>query len=60
MAMKMRLKMKSKPQRYDLNRSRPRHGRKHSKYKMHHSIINVVCIKACVRYFLSNFHFFTK
>ena len=60
MAMKMRLKMKRKPQRYDLNRSRPRHGHKYSKHKMRHSIINAVCIKACARYFSSNFHFFTK
>ena len=41
--MKMRLKMKSRSQRYDI--SRPRHGRKYNKYKMCLSIMMVICIK---------------
>ena len=32
--MKMRLKMKSRSQRYDINRPRPRRGSKYSKCKM--------------------------
>ena len=45
MTMKMRLKMKSRSQRYDINRSRPRHGQKYTKYKMRLSIMMVICIK---------------
>ena len=31
--------------RYDMNRPRPRHGQKYTKYKMFHSIMMVICIK---------------
>ena len=34
MAMKMRLKMKNRSHRYDINRPTPRHGYKYTKYKM--------------------------
>ena len=34
MKMKMRLKMKNRSQRYDINRPLPRHGPKHTKYEM--------------------------
>ena len=45
MAMKMRLKIKSRSQRYDINRPGTRHGQKYTKYKMCLSIMMVVCIK---------------
>ena len=45
MAMKMRLKIKSRSQRYDINRPGTRHGHKYTKYKMCLSIMMVVCIK---------------
>ena len=45
MAMKMRLKMKSRSQRYDTNRPRPRHGPKYTKHKACHVIMMVTCIK---------------
>ena len=34
MTMKMRLKMKNRSHRYDINRPTPRYGNKHTKYKM--------------------------
>ena len=37
--------MKSKSKEYDLNRPRPRHGRKYTKYKMCLSVMMVICIK---------------
>ena len=30
---------------YDLNRPRPRHGQKHTKYKICLSIMMIICIK---------------
>ena len=30
----MRRKMKNRPHRYDINRPRPRHGHKYTKYKI--------------------------
>ena len=33
MTMKMKLNIKNKSQRYDINRLRPRHGHKYTKYK---------------------------
>ena len=44
--MKMRLKMKSRPNRYDLNRPRRRHGPKYTKYKMCLSMMKIMCIKS--------------
>ena len=43
--MKMRLNMKNRSQRYDINRSRPRLGHKYTKYKMCLNIMMVTCIK---------------
>ena len=37
--------MKSKSKRYDLNRPRPRHGHRYTKYKMCVNIMMVICIK---------------
>ena len=45
MAMKMRLKMKNRSQRYDINRPRPRQGHKYAKYKTCISVMMVTCIK---------------
>ena len=44
MTMKMRLKMKNRSHRYDINRPIPRHGHKYTKYKMCLSIMVVICI----------------
>ena len=44
MAMKMKLKMKNRPQRYDINRPRPRNGQKYTKCKMFQNNL-VICIK---------------
>ena len=43
--MKIRLKMKNRSHRYDINRPRPRHGQRYTKYKMYLSIMMVICIK---------------
>ena len=45
MTMKMRLKMKNRLPRYDINRPTTRHGHKYTKYKMRLSIMMVICIK---------------
>ena len=44
MTMKIRLKIKNRSGRYDINWSRPRHGHKY-KYKMCFSMMMVTCIK---------------
>ena len=44
MAMKMRLEMKNKSQRYDTNSPRSRHGPKYTKCQMCPSIRVVICI----------------
>ena len=41
----MRLKLKNRSHRYDINRPKPRHGQKHTKYKMCLSITMVICTK---------------
>ena len=45
--MKMRLKMKNRSHRYDINRARPRLGHKYTKYKMRLSIMIVMCNNLC-------------
>ena len=45
MAMKMRLKMENRSQRYNINRPRPRHGPTYTKYKLCLSILMAICIK---------------
>ena len=45
MTMKMRLKMKNRSSRYDINRPRRRHGRKYTKHKICLDIMMVICIK---------------
>ena len=41
----MKMKMKNRSQRYNINRPRSRHGNKHSKYKKCLSIMMPTCIK---------------
>ena len=50
MTMKARLKMKNRLHRYDINRPRPRHGDKYTKYKMCLTTTMVICIKGYLRY----------
>ena len=45
MTMKMRLKMKNRWHRYDINRHRLRHGCKYTKYEMCLTIMMVICTK---------------
>ena len=45
MTMKMRLKMKNRSSRYDINRPRQRHGHKYTKYKICLDIMMVIGIK---------------
>ena len=54
--MKLRLKMKNRSQRYDINRPRPRDGHKYTKYKMCLSIMMVICIKQHLSNNLSSIH----
>ena len=44
MTIKMRLEVKKRSHRYDINRPRLRHGHKYTKYKMCLSIMMVICI----------------
>ena len=39
------MKMKNGSHRYDINRPRPKHGYKYTKYKMCLSIMVAICIK---------------
>ena len=45
MTMKMRLKMKNRSSRYNINRPRLRHGIKYTKYKICLDIMMIICIK---------------
>ena len=51
MIMQMRLEMKNRSHRYEINRPRPRHGHKYTKYKTCLSIMMALYIKQ----YLSNF-----
>ena len=52
----MKLKMKNRSQRNDMNRVRPRHGHKYTKYKMCLSIVMVICIKQRLSKIWSSIH----
>ena len=43
--MKMRLKMKNRSHKYDINKPRPRYGHKYTKYKICLSVMMLICIK---------------
>ena len=45
--MKMKINMKNRSLRYNINRPRSRHGHKYSKYKKCLSMVMLICIK-CV------------
>ena len=45
MTMKVRLKMKNRSHRYDINRPRPGDTHKYTKYKMCLSTMTVICTK---------------
>ena len=45
MAMKIRLKMKTRSHRFEINGPRPRYGHKYTKYKLCLSIMMAICIK---------------
>ena len=45
MIMKMRLKLKNRSHRYDINIPRSRHGHKYTKYEMCLSILMNICSK---------------
>ena len=42
---KMRVKMKNRSHRCDINRTRPRHGYEYTKYKMRFSMMIAMCNK---------------
>ena len=50
----MRLKMKTRSYRWDINRPRPRHGDKYTEYKMCLNMIMVICIKQHLSNILSS------
>ena len=54
--MKIKLKMKSRSQIYDINRPTPRHGHKYTKYIMSLSIMMVICVKQHLSNIWSSFH----
>ena len=50
MTMKVRLKMKNRLHRCDINRPRPRRGDKYTNYRMCLTTMMVICIKGYLRY----------
>ena len=46
--MKLRLQMKNRSCIYDINRLKPGHGHKYTKYKMSLITMMVTCIKQCI------------
>ena len=54
--MKMRLKIKDRLRRYDINRPRTRHEQKYTKYKMCLSVMIVLSIKQHLRNMCSSIH----
>ena len=54
--MKIRLEMKNRSHRYDINRPRQIQGHKYTKYKMFLGIIMVVCIKQRLSNIWSSIH----
>ena len=42
---KMKLKMKNRSHRFDINRTRSRYGHKYSKYKTRPGLMMLICIK---------------
>ena len=53
---KMKMKMKNRSHRYDINKPSSRHGYRYSKYKKFLSIMMVICIKQHLSNILSSIH----
>ena len=56
MAREMRLKIKIKSQKYDINWPRPRYGHKYAEYKMCLNIMMIICIKKQLSNIWSRIH----
>ena len=56
MTMKIKLEIKNRSNRYDINRLMPRHGYKYTKYKTCLSIMMVICIKEHLSNIWSSIH----
>ena len=54
--MKIKMKMKNRSHRYDINRPRPRNGHKNSKYKKYPSMMMLICIKQHLSSIWSSIH----
>ena len=54
--MKMEVKMKNRSHRYDINKSRSRHGLKYSKYKKCLNMMMLICIKLYLTNISSSVH----
>ena len=52
----MKIKMKNRSHRYDINRPRSRHGHKYSKYKKCLSMMMLICIKQHLSNIWSSVH----
>ena len=52
----MKIKIKNRSHRYDMNRPRSRYGQKYSKYKMCLSIMMAICIKQHLSNIWSSVH----
>ena len=60
MIMQMRLQVKNRIHRYNINWPRPRHGRRYTRYKICLSIMMVICIKQHLSNIWSSIHDKTK
>ena len=49
MTMEMRLKVKYRSHKYDINNPKPIHGHKYTTYKMYLSTVMAICIKVACR-----------
>ena len=54
--MKMKIKIKNRFRRYDINRSKSRHGHKNSKCKTFHSMVMLICITQHLSNIWSSIH----
>ena len=54
--MEMKMKKENRSSRYDINRTRSRHGHKYSKYKKCRSMIMLICVKQHLNNIGSSIH----
>ena len=52
----MKMKKENRSSRYDINRTRSRHGHKYSKYKKCRSMIMLICVKQHLNNIGSSIH----